>query len=133
MQKWCKACVLLDGLNRGLPKLGIGRSRGLDSDHTKDTRETNGTKSLESKQCGSLDFWCTSAVWQVLNPHSESGAERGCNSQWRTRWICKFSSCLGSLSLNTFRANHIYLALHVQALFRILWLMSFCFNWREHV
>ncbi|XP_060185345.1 cytoplasmic tRNA 2-thiolation protein 1-like isoform X2 [Lycium barbarum] len=27
-QKWCKACVLLEGLNRGLPKLGIGRSRG---------------------------------------------------------------------------------------------------------
>ncbi|XP_078448191.1 cytoplasmic tRNA 2-thiolation protein 1-like isoform X2 [Wolffia australiana] len=25
-QKWCKACVLLDGLNRGLPKLGVGRS-----------------------------------------------------------------------------------------------------------
>ncbi|WZY91700.1 hypothetical protein YC2023_064029 [Brassica napus] len=27
-QKWCKACVLLDGLNRGLPKMGIGRARG---------------------------------------------------------------------------------------------------------
>ncbi|XP_024367303.1 cytoplasmic tRNA 2-thiolation protein 1 [Physcomitrium patens] len=27
-QKWCKACVLLDGLNRGLPKLGITRTRG---------------------------------------------------------------------------------------------------------
>ncbi|KAJ7966934.1 Cytoplasmic tRNA 2-thiolation protein 1 [Quillaja saponaria] len=25
-QKWCKACVLLEGLNRGLPKRGIGRS-----------------------------------------------------------------------------------------------------------
>ncbi|KAE8057331.1 hypothetical protein FH972_014032 [Carpinus fangiana] len=31
-QKWCKACVLLEGLNRGLPKLGIGRSRGLNND-----------------------------------------------------------------------------------------------------
>nr|GEY16897.1 cytoplasmic tRNA 2-thiolation protein 1 isoform X1 [Tanacetum cinerariifolium] len=30
-QKWCKACVLLDGLNRGLPKLGIGRTRGVNS------------------------------------------------------------------------------------------------------
>lgn len=28
VQKWCKACVLLDGLNRGLPKLGITRTRG---------------------------------------------------------------------------------------------------------
>lgn len=26
-QKVCKACLLLDGLNRGLPNLGIGRSR----------------------------------------------------------------------------------------------------------
>uniref|UniRef100_A0A0D9VLD9 Cytoplasmic tRNA 2-thiolation protein 1 n=1 Tax=Leersia perrieri TaxID=77586 RepID=A0A0D9VLD9_9ORYZ len=28
-QKLCKACVLLDGLNRGLPKLGIGRTKGV--------------------------------------------------------------------------------------------------------
>lgn len=25
-QEKCKACVLLEGLNRGLPKLGIGKS-----------------------------------------------------------------------------------------------------------
>lgn len=25
-QNICKACVLLEGLNRGLPKLGIGKS-----------------------------------------------------------------------------------------------------------
>ncbi|EYU36819.1 hypothetical protein MIMGU_mgv1a009088mg [Erythranthe guttata] len=55
-QKWCKACVLLEGLNRGLPKMGIGRSRGIDNERNKDVKETNGTKSLESKQCGSLDF-----------------------------------------------------------------------------
>lgn len=29
MQEWCKACVLLDGLNRGLPKLGIGRTKTI--------------------------------------------------------------------------------------------------------
>ncbi|OMO85454.1 tRNA(Ile)-lysidine/2-thiocytidine synthase [Corchorus olitorius] len=55
-QKWCKACVLLEGLNRGLPKLGIGRSRGLNSDVKKDVKQDSGTKSIESKQCGSLDF-----------------------------------------------------------------------------
>ncbi|CAK9206929.1 unnamed protein product [Sphagnum troendelagicum] len=33
-QKWCKACVLLDGLNRGLPRLGIGRTRGKSSSAT---------------------------------------------------------------------------------------------------
>ncbi len=56
MQKWCKACVLLEGLNRGLPKLGIGRSRGLNNDRKKGTKESNATKSIESKQCGTLDF-----------------------------------------------------------------------------
>lgn len=56
VQKWCKACVLLEGLNRGLPKLGIGRTRGLNNDDKKDTKKNNGTKSIESKQCGTLDF-----------------------------------------------------------------------------
>lgn len=56
VQKWCKACVLLEGLNRGLPKLGIGRSRGPNNDRKNGTKETNGAKSIESKQCGTLDF-----------------------------------------------------------------------------
>ncbi|KAF3435064.1 hypothetical protein FNV43_RR22151 [Rhamnella rubrinervis] len=55
-QKWCKACVLLEGLNRGLPKLGIGRSRGLNTDRNKDVKEISVAKSIESKQCGTLDF-----------------------------------------------------------------------------
>ncbi|XP_019264612.1 PREDICTED: cytoplasmic tRNA 2-thiolation protein 1 isoform X1 [Nicotiana attenuata] len=55
-QKWCKACVLLEGLNRGLPKLGIGRSRDLDNKRNTNMRQANGTQNLQSKQCGSLDF-----------------------------------------------------------------------------
>ncbi|KAG5381082.1 hypothetical protein IGI04_028924 [Brassica rapa subsp. trilocularis] len=58
-QKWCKACVLLDGLNRGLPKMGIGRARGggvNGGDHKKETKAGSTVKTLESKQCGSLDF-----------------------------------------------------------------------------
>ncbi|CAN6994868.1 unnamed protein product [Brassica rapa subsp. trilocularis] len=57
-QKWCKACVLLDGLNRGLPKMGIGRARGgVNGDHQKETKKpASAARSLESKQCGSLDF-----------------------------------------------------------------------------
>ncbi|GMH18917.1 hypothetical protein Nepgr_020758 [Nepenthes gracilis] len=50
-QKWCKACVLLEGLNQGLPKLGIGRTRGLNNDHKMDATQTSG-----SKPCGTLDF-----------------------------------------------------------------------------
>nr|KAJ0217931.1 hypothetical protein LSAT_V11C300104250 [Lactuca sativa] len=51
-QKWCKACVLLEGLNRGLPKLGIGRTRGV---NRKDDQH-NDAKNIQSKPCGSLDF-----------------------------------------------------------------------------
>ncbi|XP_076937856.1 cytoplasmic tRNA 2-thiolation protein 1 [Bidens hawaiensis] len=54
-QKWCKACVLLDGLNRGLPKLGIGRTRGVNGESQKDGQQ-NGVKNLQSKACGGLDF-----------------------------------------------------------------------------
>lgn len=54
-QKWCKACVLLEGLNRGLPKLGIGRTRGVNSGRQKDDQQV-GVKNLQSKACGSLDF-----------------------------------------------------------------------------
>lgn len=55
-QKWCKACVLLEGLNRGLPKLGIGRSRGINGKSSTNMKQANGTQGLQSKQCGSLDF-----------------------------------------------------------------------------
>ncbi|KAK4782368.1 hypothetical protein SAY86_016470 [Trapa natans] len=55
-QKWCKACVLLEGLNRGMPKLGIGRTRGMSSDQMKNPKPTGAAKNIESKQCGSLDF-----------------------------------------------------------------------------
>ncbi|KAH9608365.1 hypothetical protein KSS87_019206 [Heliosperma pusillum] len=54
-QKWCKACVLLEGLNRGLPKLGIGRSRGPHSS-TKEVKHINGAKEVQGKPCGDLDF-----------------------------------------------------------------------------
>ncbi|XP_019085026.1 PREDICTED: cytoplasmic tRNA 2-thiolation protein 1-like isoform X1 [Camelina sativa] len=55
-QKWCKACVLLEGLNRGLPKMGIGRPRGSVNGDNKHTKAGSTAKSIESKQCGSLDF-----------------------------------------------------------------------------
>ncbi|ONK61281.1 uncharacterized protein A4U43_C08F28070 [Asparagus officinalis] len=56
-QKLCKACVLLDGLNRGLPKLGIGRNKGPNNTRKGiDQRNLNKKSSLESKQCGTLEF-----------------------------------------------------------------------------
>lgn len=59
-QKLCKACVLLEGLNRGLPKLGIGRSKGPNSSKKgggpRNLNSEIKASSLESKQCGSLEF-----------------------------------------------------------------------------
>ena len=58
-QKLCKACVLLDGLNRGLPKLGIGRTKagvGADSDgKQRIKRSERNTSSLQGKH-GNFDF-----------------------------------------------------------------------------
>ncbi|KAJ8621896.1 hypothetical protein MRB53_030425 [Persea americana] len=58
-QKWCKACVLLDGLNRGLPRQGIGRTRGAvlskDREQIRTDSEMKGSIS-QSKPCGTLDF-----------------------------------------------------------------------------
>uniref|UniRef100_A0A0A9G9J5 Cytoplasmic tRNA 2-thiolation protein 1 C-terminal domain-containing protein n=1 Tax=Arundo donax TaxID=35708 RepID=A0A0A9G9J5_ARUDO len=56
-QKVCKACVLLDGLNRGLPKLGIGRTKvgaGADGQQRAKRSERN-TSSLQGKH-GNFDF-----------------------------------------------------------------------------
>ncbi|KAG9442115.1 hypothetical protein H6P81_017969 [Aristolochia fimbriata] len=58
-QKWCKACVLLDGLNRGLPRQGIGRTRGPNSakkDGLKIQPEMETESVVRSKPCGTLDF-----------------------------------------------------------------------------
>ncbi|CAM6129748.1 unnamed protein product [Calypogeia fissa] len=62
-QEWCKACVLLDGLNRGLPQLGISRTRGVPSRMPKATackEEASSTNSNEVQSrhnhSTSLDF-----------------------------------------------------------------------------
>lgn len=59
-QKLCKACLLLEGLNRGLPKLGIGRSKGHNGVNKDDEQKISHSRekgsSLQSKQCGALDF-----------------------------------------------------------------------------
>ncbi|XP_044947760.1 cytoplasmic tRNA 2-thiolation protein 1 isoform X1 [Hordeum vulgare subsp. vulgare] len=59
-QKLCKACVLLDGLNRGLPKLGIGRTakvgaRADGSGEQQGKRAERNRLSLQGKH-GNLDF-----------------------------------------------------------------------------
>ncbi|OEL12686.1 Cytoplasmic tRNA 2-thiolation protein 1 [Dichanthelium oligosanthes] len=58
-QKLCKACVLLDGLNRGLPKLGIGRTKagpGADGDGKQRAKGSErNTSSLQGKH-GNFDF-----------------------------------------------------------------------------
>ncbi|XP_073011305.1 cytoplasmic tRNA 2-thiolation protein 1 [Typha latifolia] len=58
-QKLCKACVLLEGLNRGLPKLGIGRTKGqngVNKDGVQRVLQSEKNRlSLQSKH-GNLDF-----------------------------------------------------------------------------
>nr|XP_025882688.1 cytoplasmic tRNA 2-thiolation protein 1-like isoform X1 [Oryza sativa Japonica Group] len=58
-QKLCKACVLLDGLNRGLPKLGIGRTKGVaggDSDCEQQAKRPERSRSSLQGKHGNVDF-----------------------------------------------------------------------------
>ncbi|TVU30982.1 hypothetical protein EJB05_22642, partial [Eragrostis curvula] len=58
-QKLCKACVLLDGLNRGSPKLGIGRTKagaGTDgASQQRAKRSERNASGLQGKH-GNFDF-----------------------------------------------------------------------------
>jgi len=57
-QRLCKACVLLDGLNRGLPKLGIGRTNagsGAGDSKERAKHSERNTSSLQEKH-GNFDF-----------------------------------------------------------------------------
>uniref|UniRef100_J3LHD1 Cytoplasmic tRNA 2-thiolation protein 1 n=1 Tax=Oryza brachyantha TaxID=4533 RepID=J3LHD1_ORYBR len=60
-QKLCKACVLLDGLNRGLPKLGIGRTKGVaggdgDSDSDQQAKRSGRSRSSLQGKHGNVEF-----------------------------------------------------------------------------
>uniref|UniRef100_A0A0E0C491 Cytoplasmic tRNA 2-thiolation protein 1 C-terminal domain-containing protein n=1 Tax=Oryza meridionalis TaxID=40149 RepID=A0A0E0C491_9ORYZ len=58
-QKLCKACVLLDGLNRGLPKLGVGRTKGVaggDSDCEQQAKRPERSRSSLQGKHGNIDF-----------------------------------------------------------------------------
>lgn len=79
-QEICKACVLLEGLNRGLPRLGIGKSSKVkkmlaaqdtpstssrdlkfeNSNHTKNGLTENGTPNKEEEElaCENTDRKC---------------------------------------------------------------------------
>lgn len=46
-QEICKACVLLEGLNRGLPKLGIGKSNKAKKIMSLDVDKRNGQQSID--------------------------------------------------------------------------------------
>lgn len=57
-QEWCKACVLLDGLNRGLPKLGIGRTKSMNGGAKPEanSRLKKESRTRSRQYSGPLDF-----------------------------------------------------------------------------
>lgn len=58
-QKLCKACVLLEGLNRGLPKLGIGKHHRF---HDKILSQQPLTEE-EERKLKAVDFWIINNVF----------------------------------------------------------------------
>lgn len=65
-QEICKACVLLEGLNKGLPRLGIGKTSRIN-------RVLNQNK-LNSQCCSSSNVNCC----KLKNNYSEK--DRTCSS-----------------------------------------------------
>lgn len=55
-QELCKACVLLEGLNRGLPKLGIGKKSKGDRMRAKQDKELNDAALREKAHLVKNDF-----------------------------------------------------------------------------
>ncbi|KAI4461614.1 atpase of the pp superfamily-related [Holotrichia oblita] len=53
-QQICKACILLEGLNRGLPKLGIGKSSRVNKLITENNRQNNCCNDNCNKNCTNL-------------------------------------------------------------------------------
>ncbi|GLV34223.1 uncharacterized protein CBL_00154 [Carabus blaptoides fortunei] len=51
-QPLCKACVLLEGLNRGLPRLGIGKSSRVKRLLAEDDQKNNANCQTRNKCCG---------------------------------------------------------------------------------
>lgn len=51
-QPLCKACVLLEGLNRGLPRLGIGKSSRVKRLLVEDDEKNNASCQTKDKCCG---------------------------------------------------------------------------------
>lgn len=50
-QETCKACILLEGLNRGLPRLGIGKSSKIKKMLTANTTAASNCQCSETKCC----------------------------------------------------------------------------------
>lgn len=70
-QKLCKACTLLEGLNRGLPKLGIGKSSRVNRMLSEINSKCN-TKDNCSCQCSKgkhtdIDLNATKKLIEQLN------------------------------------------------------------------
>ena len=67
-QDLCKACVLLEGLNRGLPKLGIGKTTGNNLEvqvqklQLKEDKNGSGTATDSSCSCNTPDESSTSKI-----------------------------------------------------------------------
>lgn len=53
-QQICKACILLEGLNRGLPKLGIGKSSRIKKLMIENNRQNNCCNTNCNRSCTNL-------------------------------------------------------------------------------
>lgn len=70
-QKICKACVLLEGLNKGLPRLGIGKTSRINrimNKHKEEDKNSNSPCTQDNERCKSEDRKCLCPESQDIKP-----------------------------------------------------------------
>lgn len=112
-QKVCKACVLLEGLNKGLPKLGIGKSskakRMLEEYNAKQEQNllNDAVKELNETENNCQSTKCRSGLCNKRNGlvNNENKETKGCNKCSGNCERTKVSNLLEKYAINEGKTN----------------------------
>ncbi|PZC81583.1 hypothetical protein B5X24_HaOG212507 [Helicoverpa armigera] len=108
-QEVCKACVLLEGLNKGLPKLGIGKSskakRMLDEYNAKQAQ--NGTDTLQEaiKDLNDTDSIAVPKPKAVVKSKNKANKENTDSNESCNKNNCCGGSCKSKTSVDPAASN----------------------------
>lgn len=104
-QEVCKACVLLEGLNKGLPKLGIGKSskakRMLEEYHAKEAQNNTVLEdAIKDLNNTSISDNSSKRISEKNNENKENTSNDACNKN-----NCCGGSCKSKTSVDPATSN----------------------------